>query len=88
VRLLPDGNEGAVYAELPIADYLRMRGVVGLGIEKIRLTGGEPLLRRGLPEMIRELSRLRTLDGTPRGPGADDQRHLLAEMAQALREAG
>src|ERR1035438_2449070 len=58
------GNEGAVYAELPIADYLRIARVfMGLGIEKIRLTGGEPLLRRGLTDLIRELSQLRTLDG-------------------------
>lgn len=83
------GNEGAVYAELPIADYLRIARVfVGLGIEKIRLTGGEPLLRRGLPEMIRELSRLRTLDGTPLDLALTTNGHLLAEMAQALREAG
>jgi cyclic pyranopterin phosphate synthase len=83
------GNEGAVYAELPIADYLRIARVfVGLGIEKIRLTGGEPLLRRGLLEMIRELSRLRTLDGAPLDLALTTNGHLLAEMAQALREAG
>jgi len=36
------------YAELPFDDYLRMaRILVGLGITKIRLTGGEPLLRKG-----------------------------------------
>jgi cyclic pyranopterin phosphate synthase len=83
------GNEGAVYAELPIADYLRIARVfVGLGREKIRLTGGEPLLRRGLLEMIRELSRLRTLDGAPLDLALTTNGHLLAEMAQALREAG
>jgi cyclic pyranopterin phosphate synthase len=83
------GNEGAVYAELPIAEYLRIARVfVGLGIEKIRLTGGEPLLRRGLLEMIRELSRLRTLDGAPLDLALTTNGHLLAEMAQALREAG
>src|ERR1700683_495613 len=60
------GNEGAVYAELPIEDYLRMARVfVGLGIEKIRLTGGEPLLRRGLLDLVRELSALRTANGAP-----------------------
>src|SRR4051794_38624110 len=43
------GNEGAQYTELAIEDYLRMvRVFVSLGIEKIRLTGGEPLLRHGL----------------------------------------
>src|ERR1700693_5302626 len=54
------GNEGALYGELPFADYLRMaRVLVGMGITKIRLTGGEPLLRKGVVEFVRELSRLR-----------------------------
>ena len=83
------GNEGAVYAELPIADYLRIARVfVGLGIEKIRLTGGEPLLRRGLLEMIRELSQLRTLDGAPLDLALTTNGHLLEDLAQPLREAG
>ena len=43
------GNEGALYGDLPFADYLRMaRVLVGLGIEKVRITGGEPLLRKGV----------------------------------------
>lgn len=54
------GNEGAVYGELPFADYLRMaRVLVSLGITKVRLTGGEPLLRRGVVDFVRELSKLR-----------------------------
>src|SRR5581483_1788018 len=53
------GNEGAVYGELPFADYLRMaRVLVSLGITKIRLTGGEPLLRRGVVDFVRELRQL------------------------------
>lgn len=83
------GNEGALYADLPIADYLRMARVfVGLGIEKIRLTGGEPLLRRGLLELVRDLSRLRTLDGAPLDLALTTNGHLLEEMAEPLREAG
>src|SRR6266566_1577343 len=62
------GNEGAQYTELPIKDYLRMvRLFVSLGVEKVRLTGGEPLLRSGLVEMVRELATMRTAylpDGT------------------------
>ena len=55
------GNEGAQYTELAIADYMTMvRSFVSLGVEKIRLTGGEPLLRSGLVEMVRELSAMRT----------------------------
>src|SRR5271154_1213884 len=55
------GNEGAQYTELPIEDYLRMvRVFVSLGVEKVRLTGGEPLLRSGLVSMIRKLAEMRT----------------------------
>ncbi len=63
------GNDGAQYSELPLADYLRIiRVFVSLGIEKVRLTGGEPLLRRDLAALIREIAQLRTSyapDGTP-----------------------
>lgn len=83
------GNDGAVYAELPIADYLRMARVfVALGIEKIRLTGGEPLLRRGLTDLLRELSMLRTLDGERLDLALTTNGHLLEEMAEPLRDAG
>src|SRR2546427_274583 len=54
------GNEGALYGDLPFADYLRMaRVLVGMGITKVRLTGGEPLLRNGVVEFVRELAKLR-----------------------------
>jgi cyclic pyranopterin phosphate synthase len=64
------------------------RVFVGLGIEKVRLTGGEPLLRRGLVDLIRELGRLRTLDGHPLDLALTTNGHLLEEMAQPLRDAG
>jgi cyclic pyranopterin phosphate synthase len=83
------GNEGAIYAELPIEEYLRMARVfVGLGIEKVRLTGGEPLLRRGLLEMVRELSRMRTISGAPLDIALTTNGHLLEGLAEPLREAG
>jgi cyclic pyranopterin phosphate synthase len=54
------GNEGALYGDLPFDDYLRMaRVLVGMGVTKIRLTGGEPLLRKGVVDFVRELSKLR-----------------------------
>ena len=54
------GNDGAQFSELPIADYARiLRVFVSLGIEKVRLTGGEPLLRNGLLELVRETAKLR-----------------------------
>jgi cyclic pyranopterin phosphate synthase len=53
------GNEGALYGDLPFADYLRMaRVLVGMGVTKVRLTGGEPLLRKGVVEFVRELAKL------------------------------
>lgn len=53
------GNEGALYGDLPFSDYLRMaRVLVGMGITKVRLTGGEPLLRNGVVDFVRELSKL------------------------------
>src|SRR6202142_4600974 len=52
------GNEGALYGDLPFADYLRMaRVLTGLGIQKVRITGGEPLLRKGVGDFVRELAR-------------------------------
>ena len=58
------GNDGPAFPEMSIADYLRMvRVFVGLGITKVRLTGGEPLLRKGLVEMVGELGRMKTLGG-------------------------
>jgi cyclic pyranopterin phosphate synthase len=61
------GNEGALYGDLPFADYLRMaRVLVGMGITKIRLTGGEPLLRKGVVDFVGELAKLRpTENGAP-----------------------
>jgi GTP 3',8-cyclase len=53
------GNEGALYGDLPFADYLRMaRVLVGMGITKIRITGGEPLLRKGVVDFVHALSKL------------------------------
>jgi len=83
------GNNGAAYAELPFGDYLRMaRVLVSLGINKVRLTGGEPLLRRGIVDFIRELRRLSTPDGEPLDIALTTNGHLLPEMAQPLKEAG
>jgi GTP 3',8-cyclase len=83
------GNNGALYGDLPFDDYLRMaRVLVGLGIRKVRLTGGEPLLRSGVIGFVRELSRLRDVDGQPLDLALTTNGHLLAEMAQPLKDAG
>jgi len=83
------GNDGPAFPEMPIADYLRMvRVFVSLGITKVRLTGGEPLLRRGLVDMVRELGQMKTLGGRPLDIAITTNGHLLAELAQPLANAG
>src|SRR5580693_5592342 len=93
------GDEGAQYTELAISDYLRMvQAFVALGVEKVRLTGGEPLLRSGLVEMVREVSTMRTTylpDGTfadgmgmPLDIALTTNGHLLEGLAQPLKDAG
>jgi cyclic pyranopterin phosphate synthase len=83
------GNEGALYGDLPIADYLRMsRVLAGLGIKKVRITGGEPLLRKGVVNFVRELSQLRTPAGERLDIAMTTNGHLLAEMVQSLKDAG
>ena len=83
------GNEGAQFAELPMQDYQRLiRVFAGLGIKKVRLTGGEPLLRKGLVELVSELAGLRTLDGSPLDIAITTNGHLLASLAGPLRDAG
>ena len=64
------------------------RVLVGLGISKIRLTGGEPLLRKGIVEFVRELSALRTVAGGKPEIALTTNGHLLAEIAQPLKDAG
>ena len=83
------GNEGALYSDLPFADYLRLVKIfVQLGIEKVRITGGEPLLRNGLVDFVRELSRLRTLNGAELDLAVTTNGHLLADLARPLKGAG
>jgi GTP 3',8-cyclase len=84
------GNEGALYGDLPFEDYLRMaRVLVGMGISKIRLTGGEPLLRKGVVEFVRELAKLRpSTSDEPLDIALTTNGHMLAEMAQPLKDAG
>jgi cyclic pyranopterin phosphate synthase len=83
------GNDGALFGDLPFADYLRMARVfVGMGIQKVRITGGEPLLRKGLVDFVRDLSQLRTSDGQPLDIALTTNGHLLAGLAQPLKDAG
>jgi len=84
-----DGETGVQYSELGIEEYLRLiRIFVSLGITKVRLTGGEPLLRRGLLELVEELARMRTLSGEPLDLALTTNGHLLGKLAAPLKAAG
>ena len=61
-----------------------VRGFVRLGTRKLRLTGGEPLLRKGLPELVRRLAAIEGLEDLALTTNGS----LLAAHAQALRDAG
>jgi cyclic pyranopterin phosphate synthase len=61
---------------------------VAHGVRKIRLTGGEPLLRKNLEVLIGMLSELRTPDGAPLDLTLTTNGSVLARKAQALKDAG
>ena len=88
---MPEDEYPRDHEFLSKADRLRFEEIerlsrifVSLGVRKLRLTGGEPLLRRDLPELVRQLAAI---------PGATDlamttNGSLLAEKVDALRTAG
>ena len=83
------GEAGAQYPELGIHEYLRLiRLFVDLGITKVRLTGGEPLLRRGILDLVKELAAVRTLEGEPLDLALTTNGHLLDSLAEPLKAAG
>lgn len=61
---------------------------VAHGVEKIRLTGGEPLLRKGLEGLVAMLAELRTPAGRPIDIALTTNGSALAYKAQALKDAG
>ncbi|MGH8781507.1 GTP 3',8-cyclase MoaA [Paraburkholderia sp.] len=64
------------------------RVFVAHGVEKIRLTGGEPLLRKNLEFLIERLARLRTPEGRPLDLTLTTNGSLLARKARSLKDAG
>ena len=58
------------------------------GVQKIRLTGGEPLLRKNIEVLIEKLAALRTLEGKPLDLTLTTNGALLARMAKSLKAAG
>jgi GTP 3',8-cyclase len=83
------------YPYLPHSDLLTFeeitrvaRQFVAHGVRKIRLTGGEPLLRKNVEVLIEQLSALRTVDGEPLDLTLTTNGSLLARKAKALKAAG
>jgi len=76
-------------ALLNFEEIARLAGLfVAQGVRKLRLTGGEPLLRRNLEFLVEQLARLRTVDGTPPDLTLTTNASLLARKAQSLKDAG
>ncbi len=83
------------YPYLPHASLLTFEEItrvakqfVAHGVRKIRLTGGEPLLRKNLEILIEQLAALRTVDGLPLDLTLTTNGALLARKARALKDAG
>ena len=64
------------------------RVVVALGVEKLRITGGEPLVRRDLPTLIERLAALRRPDGSPVDLTLTTNGSALRALARPLADAG
>ena len=83
------GEDGIPFSELPMSDYLRMiRVFISLGVEKVRITGGEPLLRVELLSMVGELAAMKTTSGKEPDVAITTNGHLLANLAQPLKDVG
>jgi GTP 3',8-cyclase len=83
------GEAGAQYPELRSDEYLHLIELfVSLGITKVRITGGEPLLRRGVVDLIGELATMRTPAGNPLELALTTNGHLLESLAEPLKAAG
>ncbi|MFA6013953.1 MAG: GTP 3',8-cyclase MoaA [Gallionellaceae bacterium] len=61
---------------------------IGLGVQKLRITGGEPLLRRGIERLIEKLAVLQTKQGKPLEIALTTNGVLLGKKARALKDAG
>ncbi len=83
------------YAYLPHSSLLSFeeiervaRQFVQQGVQKIRLTGGEPLLRRNIEILIEKLAKLRTVEGQPLDLTLTTNGALLERKARSLKAAG
>jgi cyclic pyranopterin phosphate synthase len=92
---MPKEIFGADYAFLPRSQILTFEEIerlarvfVGLGAEKLRLTGGEPLVRRDLAVLVEMLAALRRPDGRPLDLTMTTNGSALRALAGRLAEAG
>ncbi|MDH1334176.1 GTP 3',8-cyclase MoaA [Comamonas thiooxydans] len=83
------------YQYLPHSSLLSFEEITRLarlfvahGVRKLRLTGGEPLLRKNIEALITQLAELRTPDGQPLDLTLTTNASLLARKARALKDAG
>ncbi len=77
------------HALLSFEEITRIAGIfVAHGVQKIRLTGGEPLLRKNIEVLIEQLASLRTPEGKPLDLTLTTNGSLLARKAKALKSAG
>jgi len=83
------------YTFLPHSELLSFEEIervarlfVAQGVEKIRLTGGEPLLRKNIERLVEMLARIETASGKPLDLTLTTNASLLARKAQSLRDAG
>jgi cyclic pyranopterin phosphate synthase len=84
------GNEWLARASILTLDEIEevARVAAGAGISTFRLTGGEPLLRTDIVEVVRRLARLTTADGAPVQLAMTTNGIRLAEVLPALIDAG
>jgi cyclic pyranopterin phosphate synthase len=92
---MPKAHFGPGYRFLPQPSLLNFEEIsrlaqvfIGLGVRKLRLTGGEPLLRRDLDRLIAQLAALRCFDGEAPDLTLTTNASLLAKQAKALKSAG
>jgi cyclic pyranopterin phosphate synthase len=92
---MPKGVFDKDYPYLPHSELLSFEEIerltrifIGHGVQKIRLTGGEPLLRKHLEVLIEKLAVLRTAEGQPLDITLTTNGSLLVKKAAALKAAG
>lgn len=92
---MPSEVFGRDYEFLPHAEILSYEEIVrlarifvGLGVRKLRITGGEPTVRRGLPDLVAMLASLRAPDGAALDLAMTTNGSALRHLAKPLAEAG